>query len=203
LKQEKEDLIMEKNPGYFLLPESVEYIPNVEYATGAGMPLKLDILRPDPMPKNKVPVMIYIHGGGWLGGSYQLLPNLLYILWQSDYKVPVNVLLAANGFFTVTIQYRKSFEAIFPAQIEDCKAAVRWVRAHAEEYNLDTEHIGVWGHSAGGHLAALLGTSADVEELEGNGGWGEYSSRVHAVVDCFGPTDFKQFRKGMDDPRKS
>ena len=80
-----------------------------------------------------------------------------------------------------SIEYRLSGEAPFPAQIEDCKAAVRWLRANAAKYNLDADRIGAWGHSAGGHLSALLGTSGGVQELEGNGDNMSYSSRVQAV----------------------
>ena len=79
--------------------------------------------------------------------------------------------------------------APFPAQIEDCKAAVRWLRANAGKYNLDADRIGVWGMSAGGHLAALLGTSGGVPELEGSGDNMQYSSRVQAVCDVAGPAD--------------
>jgi acetyl esterase/lipase len=94
----------------------------------------------------------------------------------------------------VSVEYRLTGEAQFPAQIEDCKAAIRWLHANAEEYGIDPERIGVWGHSAGGHLAALLGTSGGVEEFEG-GGDPEQPSHVQAVVDCFGPTDLLR----MDD----
>ena len=83
-----------------------------------------------------------------------------------------------------------SQDAIFPAQIHDCKAAIRWLRAHAKEYGVDATQIGVWGASAGGHLVSLLGTSADVAALEGEGGSPEQSSRVQAVCNWFGPTDF-------------
>jgi len=88
-----------------------------------------------------------------------------------------------------SIEYRLSGEAPFPAQIEDCKAAVRWLRANAAKYNLDADRIGAWGHSAGGHLSALLGTSGGVQELEGNGDNMSYSSRVQAVRDVSGPAD--------------
>jgi acetyl esterase/lipase len=89
-----------------------------------------------------------------------------------------------------SINYRLSQHAIFPAQIHDCKAAIRWLRANAAKYGLDTEHVGVGGGSAGGHLAALLGTTSGLKELEGLGGNAEQSSRVQAVVDWYGPTDF-------------
>jgi acetyl esterase/lipase len=89
------------------------------------------------------------------------------------------------------VGYRLSQHAIFPAQIEDCKAAVRWLRAHAKKYNLDPNHFAAWGESAGGHLVALLGTTGDVKSFDVGENLG-FSSRVQAVVDCFGPTDLLQ-----------
>jgi len=124
-----------------------------------------------------MPVIIYIHGGGWLYG---------------DYKGAENYPFAARGYFTVNIEHRLSSDAIFPAQIHDCKAAVRWLRANAEKYGIDAERIGVWGASSGGHLAALLGTTSNMSYLEGEGGSEGFSSRVQAVADWFGPTDFSK-----------
>jgi len=89
-----------------------------------------------------------------------------------------------------SINYRLTKEAIFPSQIEDCKAAIRYLRAHAAEYNIDPNHVGVWGVSAGGHLAALLGTSCGAKQLEGNLGSADMSSCVQAVCDWCGPSDF-------------
>jgi len=97
-----------------------------------------------------------------------------------------------RGYAVASINYRLSGHAIFPAQIEDCKAAIRWLRAHAKEYNLDTKRFGVWGSSAGGHLVALLGTSGDVKEFD-VGTHLDQSSRVQAVCDYYGPTDFTVF----------
>jgi len=99
--------------------------------------------------------------------------------------------LLQRGIAVASIAYRFSQEATFPAQIHDCKAAVRWLRTHAGEYGLDGGRFGAWGASSGGHLVALLGTSGGVKELEGNvGGDLDASSRVQAVCDFFGPTDF-------------
>jgi acetyl esterase/lipase len=98
-------------------------------------------------------------------------------------------MLVKDGYAVASIQYRLTDEAPFPAQIEDCKAAVRWVRAHAAEYHYDAERIGVWGHSAGAHLAALLGTSGGVPALEGAGDNLQYSSEVQAVCEISGPAD--------------
>ncbi|MCL4109619.1 UNVERIFIED_CONTAM: hypothetical protein GTU68_061876 [Idotea baltica] len=101
--------------------------------------------------------------------------------------------LVRSGFVGATIEYRLTGEAPFPAQIEDCKCAIRYLRAHAEKYNIDPNRIAVGGSSAGGHLVALLGTSGSVKELEGSGGWPDQSSTVQAVVDLYGPTDFAAF----------
>ena len=97
--------------------------------------------------------------------------------------------LLKDGFATASINYRLSSEARYPAQIEDCKAAIRFLRTHAAEYGIDPEQIGVWGSSAGAHLAALLGTTGGVKELEGGAENGGVSSRVQAVCDFFGPSD--------------
>ena len=97
--------------------------------------------------------------------------------------------MVGKGYAVAGINYRLSQHALFPAQIQDCKAAIRWLRANAAKYNLDSDHIGVWGVSAGGHLVALLGTTGGVKELEGKGGNLDQSSRVQAVIDWCGPVD--------------
>ena len=121
------------------------------------------------------PLVIWIHGGAWKTGS------------KAD-PLPLR-LLAGERYAIASVNYRLSNMAKFPAQIEDCKAAVRWLRAHASEYALDPARFAAWGSSAGGHLVALLGTAGDKFDL------GEHtavSSRVQAVVDYYGPTDFLQ-----------
>ena len=122
------------------------------------------------------PLVIWIHGGAWRGGSKDGGPR------------PAMQLLR-RGYAVASINYRLSQHAPFPAQIEDCKAAVRFLRANAAKYGLDPDHFGVWGGSAGGHLVALLGTSGDVKELEGDGSNSGVSSRVQAVCDIFGPAN--------------
>jgi acetyl esterase/lipase len=102
--------------------------------------------------------------------------------------------LVEHGFAMASIEARVSSEATAPAQMHDCKAAVRWLRAHAGEYGYAPNAIGVWGHSAGGHLAALLGTSGDIAATEGDGGTPGVSSRVQAVCDaCGSPHDMAYF----------
>jgi acetyl esterase/lipase len=153
------------------------------FAEVDGQKLLLDLYLPPEgqanLPTEQVrplALVVYIHGGSWIGGSRK--------------ECPVSG-LAEHGFAVASISYRFSNRAIFPAQIHDCKGAIRWLRAHAKEYGFDTERIGVAGSSAGGHLAVLLGTSGDVKELEGEvGGNLDQSSKVKAIVDFYGPADF-------------
>ena len=124
----------------------------------------------------RLPLIAWIHGGAFRAGS-------------KEDGVPVDYLDA--GYAIASINYRLSQHARFPAQIEDCKAAVRWLRAHAAQYGLDAARFGAWGPSAGGHLVAMLGTTGNVTRFD-VGEYPEASSRVQAVVDYFGPTDFLQ-----------
>ena len=146
---------------------------------------KLDLYLPEKAD-GPLPVIVWVHGGGWLAGS-------------KDGGGPA-LPFVGKGYAVAAINYRLSQHAKFPAQIEDCKAAIRWLRANAKTYNLDPDHIGVWGASAGGHLVALLGTSGDVKELEGKEGNTDQSSRVQAVVDWFGPTDLTKMGGSHDQP---
>jgi len=149
---------------------------DLEYASVDEGSLKLDLYLPDPLPDEPRPLVVWIHGGGWRGGSKD---------WT---RAPETL---GTEYVVASIDYRLSQDATFPAQIHDCKAAIRWLRAHAAEYGFDPDRIGAWGSSAGGHLVALLGTSGDVEELEGTvGDHLDQSSAVQAVCDFFGPTDF-------------
>ena len=139
-----------------------------------GTVLALDLYRPEEV-SGPLPVIIWIHGGSWLNGRKEQCPA---------------VRIVDEGYAVASIDYRLTKVAPFPAQIEDCKAAVRWLRANAAKYNLDPNRIGVWGFSAGGHLAALLGTSGGVPELEGGGDNLNVSSRVQAVLAVAAPIDF-------------
>ncbi|OPY30958.1 MAG: acetyl esterase [Methanocella sp. PtaU1.Bin125] len=144
---------------------------------------KLDIYMP-AIGKGPWPVVIWIHGGCWAGGDKSLATDS-----DSNLSMKKHVLsLIERGYAVVSINYRLTGEAKFPAQIHDVKAAIRWVRANAGRYGFDADRIGVWGSSAGGHLAALAGTSGDVDELENLSlGNPKESSRVQAVVDYYGP----------------
>jgi len=151
-----------------------ELIRNVEYGQGGGHALLLDIYRPLRPITTPTPAVIWIHGGGWSTGD----------------KYPSSVtLLAKAGFFCVSINYRLSGEAKFPAAVEDCKCAVRWLRANAASFNVNPDAIGVWGGSAGGHLSLMVACADASAGLEGNGGWAGVSSRVQAVCSYYGPTD--------------
>lgn len=158
------------------LLDTVDVHRDVAYAQVDGKSLTLDIyiLKQASKP---MPVVIWIHGGGWR---------------QGNKDNPMVLPLVNFGFAVVSINYRLSQEAVFPAQIYDCKAAVRWVRAHAADYGFNPDKIGVAGASAGGHLVALLGTTAQHPELEGQEGNPGVSSRVQAVVDFYGPSNFTE-----------
>lgn len=161
----------------FQIPDDIEIIKDIPYAKDDHVKHRLDIMRLKNAPKDPMPVIVWIHGGGFRGGSKTSgYPRLLRFV--------------RRGYLGVTIDYRFTTEKIFPAQLQDCKCAIRFLRAHAKKYNLDPDRIGVWGASAGGNLVAMLGTTGGVEEFEGDGGWQEYSSRVQAVVDYYGMTDF-------------
>jgi len=160
------------------IPDNVVLEADVQYGTAGDRPLLLDILRPKLAGGKRLPVIAFIHGGGWGGGSKEgarggLLP-----------------FVASGNYLGVTIEYRLSGVATWPAQIHDCKAAIRWLRANTKKYNLDPEKIGVWGDSAGGHLVSMLGLTGGVKELEGDCGSPDQSSRVACVVDFYGPSDF-------------
>lgn len=156
---------------------------NITYGKGGDVDLQLDLAR----PKDGVgpfPAIVFIHGGGWSGGDRQGYRGLLETA-------------AKRGYVAVAITYRltqpnpetKVGKHPYPAQIHDCKCAVRWLRSVADKYHVDKNRIGVTGGSAGGHLSLLVGLTDDKAGLEGNGGHADQSSRVQAVVNVYGPTD--------------
>lgn len=160
------------------LPENVIAHRDLVYVEGGHERHKLDVYLPKDS-KSPLPLIIWVHGGGWQNGSKEGAP-------------PLRAGYVERGYAVASINYRLSGHAVFPAQIEDCKAAIRWLRARAGEYGLDPQRFGVWGSSAGGHLVALIGTSGDVKEFD-VGAHLDQSSRVQAVCDYYGPTDFKVF----------
>jgi acetyl esterase/lipase len=157
-----------------LSKEDITVHKDIVFTVVDGHELKLDIAIPKYL-KAPAPAIVDIPGGSWRVVNKSAEDALFY---------------AKHGFIGVSITHRTSDIAIFPAAVHDCKTAIRWLRAHAKEYNIDPDKIGVTGFSSGGHLAALLGTSGGDSFLEGNGGYPDYSSNVQAVVDHFGPTDF-------------
>ena len=161
---------------------SVKQISNIPYAGTTNPRQTLDLILPvKPAGETPLPVVAFIHGGGWRGGN------------KSGGVGRVARYAAGGNYAGVSVGYRLTGEAIWPAQIHDCKAAIRWIRANAKTYNLDEDKIGVWGTSAGGHLVAMLGTSGGDKAMDGTiGPNAKHSSRVTCVVDCFGPTDFLQ-----------
>ena len=157
------------------LPAGVTVHRDVAYVPNGHERQKLDLYL--PAGGEKRPLIIWIHGGAFRRGS------------KESPELPVDYL--AHGFALAAINYRLSQHAIFPAQLEDSKTAVRWLRAHADHFKLDSERFIAWGPSAGAYLSAMLGTTGHTTEFD----VGEHlamSSQVQAVVDYFGPTDFLQ-----------
>src|SRR5215475_12014047 len=147
------------------LPSGTQKLKDLEYGHGSGRAMHLDLYIPEKSDK-PLPLIIWIHGGAWMAGS-------------KDNPSPALRFLK-DGYAVAQVGYRFSQEATFPAQIQDCKAAVRWLRANAEKYNLDSNKFIAWGASAGGHLVALLGVTGGVADLEGTVNDLKQSSRVQA-----------------------
>lgn len=166
------------------IPPGVRIIRDIEFARHGKQPLKLDILRPKTDGTRPSPAVVWIHGGSFHKGSRNVFYSPLFKL------IP-------RGFILVSIDYRLSQDAVFPAQVQDCKCAIRWIRAHSKEYGIDPRRIGACGGSAGGDLATFLGTSAGEKSLEGDSGWKDQRSDVQAVADYYGPTDLQAIPKGF------
>ena len=162
------------------LPAGVEVRRDVPYAANANPRQTLDLYLPkERTAGTKLPVIVFIHGGGWVGGN------------KSSGRAALQDFVAGGNYAAASVAYRLAGEARWPAQIQDCKAAIRWIRANAASLGIDGERIAVMGTSAGGTLATLLGVSADVAALEGEvGSHAGTSSRVTCVVNRFGRLDF-------------
>ena len=162
------------------MSDGIDTRRDLPYAGTDNPRQKLDLYLPKKRADEKpLPVIVFIHGGGWQNGD------------KSGGLGKIARFVQSGRYAGVSVGYRLSGEAKWPAQVYDCKAAIRWIRAHAKEHNLDPERIGVWGPSAGGHLVSLLGTSGGVRELEGDlGPHISESSRVACVVNFYGPEDF-------------
>jgi acetyl esterase/lipase len=151
---------------------------DVVFGKGGTTELKLDLAMPRD-GEGPYPAVVCIHGGGWVGGDRKQMKQTIEVL-------------AGRGYVAISPDYRLAPRDRFPAQIEDCKAAIRWLRANADKYHVDPQRIGAVGFSAGAHLACLLGVTTKDDKLEGKGGNAEQSSAVQGVVSFFGPTDLTQ-----------
>ena len=169
-----------------VLPEGTQVDKDIVYETVGDRELPLDLYRP-ARSTGPLPLIIWIHGGGWRNGS------------KNGIQAASNVL--KHGYALASVEYRLSGEAIFPAAIEDCKAAVSFLRHNAKKYGLDPDRFGVWGSSAGGHLVALLGVTNDVSDFDTHSITQKASPKVQAVCNWFGPSDFlrmNDFKGRMD-----
>jgi arylsulfatase len=163
------------------LPPGVKRTANVKYSTPPTGALLLDLYLPEKPAARPLPVVLWIHGGGWKAGSKENCP----LVW-----------LAAEGHAVVSIDYRLTYAATWPAQLDDSRAAIRWVRDNAATYGLDASRVAVAGGSAGGHLAAVVGTlAAPAGETT--------SSRVNAVIDLYGPSDLPTMPPNVPGPTVS
>ena len=162
------------------VPGDIDLKADLPYAGTDNARQRLDLLLPKTRKSDKpLPVVVFIHGGAWQSGS------------KENGRGNLMPLVRSGDFAGVSVGYRLTDQAVWPAQIHDCKAAIRWIRGHAKEYGLDGDKIAVWGSSAGGHLVSMLGTSGGVAELEGSlGPDTAQSSRVTCVINFFGPEDF-------------
>jgi acetyl esterase/lipase len=153
---------------------------DVTYCTADDVALEMDLYSPPATDSGSpAPVVVYVHGGGWQRGDKSNISGRRSVVEE----------LTARGYLVAAIDYRLAPQYEWPAQIEDVKCAVRYLRANDSTYDIDPDRIGAWGGSAGGHLVALLGLTDANAGLEGQGGYAEQSSSVQAVVDMFGPTD--------------
>lgn len=158
------------------LPAGAKTLKDIAYIENGHERQKLDLFLPAGYDKVKsLPLVIWVHGGGWLEGSKENCPAVVFL---------------SRGYAVASIGYRLSQHAIWPAQLQDCRAAVRYLKANAKEYNLDVDHVGAWGASAGGHLVAMLGTTADDKDFDTKEtAHADISPGVACVLDWFGPTD--------------
>lgn len=159
-------------------PSSVHLERDVTYATVGGEPQRLDLARPRGAGPH--PLVVLIHGGGWSGGG------------RSAYHDAM-LRLAGQGYAAASVDYRLADAPrnVFPAAVEDVRCAVRWLRSHAAEHGIDASRVAALGSSAGGHLAAMLGTATDVPGLDGACPLRDVSPAVGAVVAIAGPHDIR------------
>ncbi len=161
--------------------DDLKVLKDIDYVGDANPRQNLDLLVHADRAAKKRPLVVFVHGGGWEQGR------------KEDGMAIIRAIAATGDYVTATINYRLSDEAVWPAQIFDCKAAIRFLRGKADEYGIDAEHIGVMGASAGGQLVCVLGTCNDASMEGALGAFPKVDSRVQCVVNFFGPTDFMTF----------
>ena len=162
-----------------VVPPGATVLKDIVYVPGGGASQSLDVYMPEASAQ-PAPLVIFVHGGGWHMGSKESCPAAF---------------LSGYGYVVAGINYRLSQEAPFPAQIDDCRAALKFLRTNAATYHIQPDHVAVWGGSAGGHLVALMGTAAGVDfstipAKMADPDKVDPSQRVQCVIDMFGPTDF-------------
>jgi acetyl esterase/lipase len=164
---------------------TLEIITDVIYSRPKGQVLSMDIMRPKQLPRDPLPTIVYIHGGGWFCGSRIGMAGCF-------------MRFAQRGYCVASVSYRLVPNGVFPDAINDCKCAVRFLRAHAKELHLHPEQFVAWGESAGGHLVALMGTTSHLKTFDAADGWNDQASHVNAVVDYCGPSELIQFAAESD-----
>jgi acetyl esterase/lipase len=173
-----ESVVVERECAAPVSAAGVQVARDVVYAVMDGQPQRLDVASPaGPGPH---PLVVLIHGGGWSGGD------------KSAYHSAMRV-LAGEGYAAASVNYRLASAPrnVFPAAVEDVRCAVRWLRSNAATYRIDPSRVAAMGHSAGAHLAAMLGTAAEVEGLDGGCPLRGVSPAVSAVVSAAGPQDIR------------
>ncbi len=170
--------------------EGVSQLAALEYGKPDGIALLMDCVF-DANATKPMPAIVWIHGGGCTEEKFSRLsrPEKCFVA------------LAKRGFLVASIDYRLAQVKPFPAQVQDCKCAVRYLRSHARELHIDPEHIGVWGESCGGQIAALMAVEKGIPGLADDGGWEGVSSAIQAAVAWYGGFDILRFTKMLEDPR--
>ncbi|WP_154901308.1 alpha/beta hydrolase [Gimesia maris] len=172
------------------LPKDLKVVEDIEYRPGNRRAWKLDLVMPRERSEPPRPAIIFVHGGGWSSG------DKARGIFRSG---PVEY--ASLGYVCISVNYRLADEDPFPACLHDVKCAVRWLRAHADKYNVDPNRIGGYGNSAGAHLVSLLGLVDEEQKLEGDGPWQDQSSLLNAVCVSAVPADFVNWPGGIRNKR--